>query len=243
MRALSSMAPRSGRAMHCCRRPLHLLPAAAQRTLQDGQLRDGGGDRDAGQRAPCEPESELRRFTADSGAHADVVRLSSIIGVVNRSAPPRLTPGRSGSSRKSEKSAPRRRPWTVADGPRSGCMKIVRIRNPRAPGRCSVLFRRFARVRFLVPTRYSRSSVCNLRLQPHRATYVHMDHLRLYGGTVTARSHAPQRPAAVRVRSPRRAVRGRCHAPRSRGDVLPAMLLDGMVHARGQHACGEERAV
>jgi len=64
-----------------------------------------------------------------------------------------------------------------------------------------------------------------------------------FGGTVTARSHAPQRPAAVRVRSPRRAVRGRCHAPRSRGDVLPAMLLDGMVHARGQHACGEERAV
>lgn len=118
-------------------------------------------------------------------------------------------------------------------------MKIVRIRNPR---RAQAVVPRFARVRFLVPTRYSRSSVCNLRLQPHRATYVHMDHLRLWAA-VTARSHAPQRPAAVRVRSPRRAVRGRCHAPRSRGDVLPAMLLDGMVHARGQHACGEERAV
>ncbi|MFN9954642.1 MAG: DegT/DnrJ/EryC1/StrS family aminotransferase, partial [bacterium] len=39
--------------------------------------------------------------------------------------------GRS-ASRKSEKSAPRRRPWTVADGPRSGCMKIVRIRKPES---------------------------------------------------------------------------------------------------------------
>jgi hypothetical protein len=86
------------------------------------------------------------------------------------------------------------------------------------------------------------SSVCNLRLQPQRYICTYGSPSTL-GALVTARNHAPQRPAAVQVRSPRRAVRGRCHAPRSRGDVLPAMLLDGMVHARGQHARGEERAV
>lgn len=118
-------------------------------------------------------------------------------------------------------------------------MKIVRIRNPRAPGRCRPLMFHASRA-FQHGIRDLASAICVYSLtELHMYIWITFD----FGGTVTARSHAPQRPGAVRVRSPRRAVRGRCHAPRSRGDVLPAMLLDGMVHARGQHACGEERAV